>query len=602
MSNNQRTANVADDTRQNTTRHMLHYWRRHAGILALSFVSLVALTTLTLAKAWILTPIVDGFMAEDRSPNGIYVVCGIVGAILMGQAIVNWAYLIAAKAASSRVVFDIRNDIFDRLLRQGMGYYVDNPSSELTTRVINDLTAFQDLAMAGIQNFVKDALLIILLVGFLVSKDLTLALSTFAICGVTALLLKGLSARVRTAGRDEQKMVGRVANRLGEAIGGIELILSLGQSARWKSEFKSTNVELQSSQMRSQRTMAITVGGIGLILGIAIPAFLFVTGKALLEGEITAGQFAAIFAAIYLLQGPAQGIGNNAAYIARGLAAGDRAFRLLDDPLVMEAPSDPLPLKNATGLVVAHDLHFRYGGEPVLRGISFTIPPRQLAVIVGDSGAGKSTLAKLVVRLYDPSEGDVQFDGVPIQKVTQPDLYTAVGYVSQDLFLFDETLAFNLRIARPEATEEEMWEALRTACLDDFIESLPDGLQTFVGERGARLSGGQRQRLALARAFLRHTPILVLDEATSAMDTDLERRILANLVEAGEDRTIIAITHRLSLAQMADRVIVLKDGVMVEDGTAAELAESGGEFARLARASSVGTDDAAPAPEAQVHP
>jgi ABC-type multidrug transport system fused ATPase/permease subunit len=227
---------------------------------------------------------------------------------------------------------------------------------------------------------------------------------------------------------------------------------------------------------------------------------------------------------------------------------------------------------------------FSYGATPVIRGLSFAIEPGELAVMVGDSGAGKSTVARLLLRFYDPQEGRILVDDVSVRDLARETLHRNLSYVGQEVFLFDGTIDFNVRIGKPDATDAEVAEALRVACLDDFVAELPDGVHTLAGERGVRLSGGQRQRIAIARAVLTSARILVLDEATSALDMELEQRILERLVNTRGGRTLFAVTHRLSLAEIADRVMVLRDGMLVEEGSAQDLAAADGEYARLLRA------------------
>ena len=285
---------------------------------------------------------------------------------------------------------------------------------------------------------------------------------------------------------------------------------------------------------------------------------------------------------MYLLQSPAMTIGNSLASLSRGTAAAGRALELLEiSPSVTEPDTPSRPPSGLIG-VEFQDVSFGYRREaPAIRGLSFDLRPNELVVMVGDSGAGKSTVARLLLRFYDPDSGRILLGGTPIHQLSRKDLYDLVTYVSQDVFLYDETLEFNLKIGNPAASDDEVDAALRVAAVDRFLSSLPDGLQTRVGERGARLSGGQRQRISLARAILRPAPILVLDEATSALDLELEQQVIGNLAHSSESRTVFAITHRLSLAEIADRVLVLKDGSLAQEGRPDDLADQPGEFSRL---------------------
>jgi ABC-type multidrug transport system fused ATPase/permease subunit len=259
-------------------------------------------------------------------------------------------------------------------------------------------------------------------------------------------------------------------------------------------------------------------------------------------------------------------------------------MELLQDQPTVNDPAEPQSLPSGPARLECRGVTFSYGSEPVIQDLSLAVSAGETVVMVGDSGAGKSTVARLLLRFYDPTRGQVLLNGVPLPELGRDDLYRVVTYVSQDVYLFDETLEFNIKMGKPAASDHEVREAIRAAGLRKLVEGLPQGLATRVGERGVRLSGGQRQRVALARAVLTDAQILVLDEATSALDMDLEKRVLQNLVNLRRDRAIFAITHRLSMAEVADRVLVLREGRLVEEGTAEQLVKAGGEFARLASA------------------
>jgi len=566
-------------------RRIRHYLELVRGPFLISLGLLLVVSLLTAAKAWIVKPVVDTFTSGETTMAHVWRICGVVVGIFVAQAVVTWAYTWFARAASAGLVRAIRSDLFAHLLRQSLGWFVTRPSSDLTSRVINDVTTFETAAVNTIQEVIRDALTILGLLGVLFIHDWRLAGICLGALAVVGLVLRWTNTTLGGLARRVQEVLSRVARQLTETIGGMELVLSVGLGRRWEERFRNVIRDHFQSSVRVQRASATTVLAVSLVIAAGIGIILVVTGSAVIRGEITVSEFASFLATLYLLQAPAVSLGASISYIARGFAAGERAFELLDAQGEMPEPAEAVDLERPEGCLEFRGVSFGYGENAVLRDLSFAVEPGRIGVLVGDSGAGKSTVARLLLRFYDPWKGEVLIDGVPLTKLRQASLRRCLSYVGQDVYLFDDTIEFNLRLARPDASAEELDAAIREACLDDFIAGLPEGLATPVGERGVFLSGGQRQRIALARSILSGAPVLLLDEATSALDMDLERRLLSNLAHSSRRHTIFAITHRLSLAEVADRVFVLKDGVLAESGTAATLRDRDGEYARLARAS-----------------
>ncbi|MCZ6574106.1 MAG: ABC transporter ATP-binding protein [Planctomycetota bacterium] len=566
-------------------RRLVPYFRRVRGPFLLSLLFLFLISSLTGLKAWIIQPVVDTFQGGDIEPNQLYLFVGIVVGIFVLQAVFNFCYLVTFRRASIGIAREIRSEQISKLLEHGLGYFHARPTGEITSRVVNDVQAFKASGVVTLQMILRDLITILVLLSVMIAQSLSVAVVCCGIIFAVGLILKIMSRRIRKLARDAQDKLAQVTNQLTQVIGGIELILSFGLGSTWRDRLQDVNVDHSETEMKVGMADAIAISSVLITVSLGVGAILLVTGRSLLAGEITSGEFAAIFGAIYLMQAPAQKIASSVSNISKGIVAGGRALELLDEDPVIRDPEHPRAFVEAAGRVELRDVSFGYRDTPVIRSLSFAVEPGELVVMVGDSGAGKSTVAKMLLRFYDPDAGAVVVDGVALPELMREDLYRSISYVGQDVYLFDETVDFNLRVGRPQASADEVAAAMRIACVDEFAAQLPQGLETSVGERGVLLSGGQRQRIAIARAILSEARILVLDEATSALDMDLERKILQNLVDAPKRRTIFAITHRLSMAGIADRVIVLKDGRLVEEGTAAELADSGGEFTRLQRAS-----------------
>jgi len=566
-------------------RHLLRYLRDVWPSFLISLVLLLLVAGLTAAKAWIIQPVVDRFLSGASTADDLVVLCALVAGILLSQAILNWSYAVMARRASANVVRLIRNDLFSHLSKLSLGYFVSRPSADLASRVVNDVGAFEAAAVGAIQNLLRDFATVGMLLGVLLIKDWRLALTCLGIILVSGLILRHMSGRIAGLARRVQEVASGLNRQLIEMVGGIEVVLGFGLKERWAERFHNLTRTHCNTQVRATKTNASSVLLVLIVVGVGIPAILFVTGRALLRGDISPGDFGTFLAAMYLMQAPALNISNAVANLTRGMAAVGRAFEIFDaSPDVLD-PSDPVALPDRQLDLEFRDVSFEYtDGLPVLRDVSFRVEPGELVVIVGDSGSGKSTIAKLLMRFYDPTGGNILISRIGLDQVSRDQLYSQIGYVSQNVFLFDESIEFNLKAGRPDASADEIGEALRLACASDFINEIPGGLDAQVGERGIRISGGQRQRIAIARALISEAKLLVLDEATSALDMDLELQILRNLAQARRTHTIVAISHRLSLANVADRVLVLKSGILVEQGPASALDRQDGEFARLRRA------------------
>jgi len=555
----------------------------------LAFVLLLSGSILTAAKAWMIQPAVDRFIQGPVSGSLLWLLCGVVAVLFIVHAVLDWYFMIVSRSTNVRVARNIREDLFDNLIRHNLGYFVKHPSSELVTRVINDVAVLEVFAIATLMGLVRNSITLLMLLGVMLYQNLTLGLICALVMISAGLVLRYFAKYVAVISRRIQWNLGRVANRLSEMIGGMELILGFGLADFWRRQFADANQDYYKAQVRGVMANGAPMAIIQLVAGITLAAVLLIMGRALLHDEMTGGQLLSFLAIMYLMQDPAKRVGECVAMMSQGLAAGERAFELIEIAAGDAGQHGHQVLIDCTGRLEFRQVSFSYNEDPVIRDLSFRVEPRELVVMVGRSGAGKSSVARLIHRFYDPDSGQVFIDGIDARDIDVQSLYRAVSYVSQDVFLFNDTIEYNLKIGKPDASEEELAAAIRIACVGDFLPLLPDGLHTVVGERGVRLSGGQRQRIAIARAVLSNAPILVLDEATSAVDMELEQRILQNLMSMGGPRTIFGITHRLTLAEMADRILVMQDGRLVEEGTSAELTEADGEYALLRRAADATT-------------
>lgn len=549
-----------------------------------AFVLLFLGSALTATKAWMIQPAVDKFIEGPVNSSVLWLLCGLVAVIFISHAVIEWLFIIVSKSANVRVARNIRGDLFHNLMRHNLGFFAKHPSSDIMTRVINDIAVLEVFAVGALMGLVRNTVTLVMLLGVMLYQDVALGLICGTVIIVAGFVLRHIAKYIAVLSRRIQNSLSTVANRLSEMIAGMELIIGFGLADLWGKRFARVNKEYCDAQVLGVKASSAPMIIIQLVGGITLAVVLLIMGQALLQEEMTGGQLLSFLAVMFLMQDPAKRIGDCIATISQGLAAGERAFELIEVQTGGVEPHNLHVLNNCAGRLEFKQVSFSYDEDPVVQNLSFRVEPRELVVMVGRSGAGKSSVARLIQHFYDPDNGQVFIDGIDVRDIEVQSLYRAVSYVSQDVFLFNDTIEFNLKIGKPDASEEELATAIEIACVNDFLPNLPDGIHTVVGERGARLSGGQRQRVAIARAVLSNAPILVLDEATSAVDMNLERRILGNLMSMGGSRTIFGITHRLTMAELADRVLVLRDGRLVEEGTSAELIDADGEYAQLRRA------------------
>ena len=575
-----RQTNQGPNVRQ-VFRRLVGYLGAVRGKFILSLAFMAVSSSLTAAKAWIVQPTVDTFLEGPTENAQLRILCAIVLAIFVLQAVFNWLFVVFARVVSADVTRRIRSELFSHLQRQSLGYFTNVRSSDLMGRVIADVSVFESSALGALQGFIRNGMTLALLLGVMLMQQLQWGLIWFAVMVVTGFVLRSMGRRIITVARGAQDKLSRLAHHLSEITAGIAVIIGFGVKDHWQKQFAESNQNYCEMQVKTTHIRSLAAALLEALTGVTLAGILLWMGSAVLDGDLTAGQLLSFLAVMFLVQAPAQRMTQCVAGLSQGFAAGERAFEIFDQKPEICDPQNPRALPMDGGQVEFRNVSFSYDDHCVIKDLSFVIRSKEFVVLAGQSGSGKSTVTKLAQRFYDPDRGQLLINGIDVREVRRQDLCTAVSYVAQDVFLFDETIRFNIEIGNPDATQAELDEVIRVACLAEVIDELPNGLQSSVGERGERLSGGQRQRIGIARALLMNSRILILDEATSALDMDLERRLFNNLAAVRRTRTILAITHRLTMAGIADRVLVLRDGRLVEEGSSADLGAADGGFSRL---------------------
>jgi ATP-binding cassette, subfamily B, bacterial MsbA len=519
--------------------------------------------------------------ALDTGPkiNSIILICLAIPAIMMVRSLCSYGSTYCMQWVSNRVVSDIRNQLFSKMLRNSMDFFNKARSGFLMSLITNNTRVMQMALSTVGSDIFKQPITIVGAISVLLVMDWKFTLVTLILFPTCLLPLRIYGQRARKAVQNEQEGMAEMVVTMQETFAGIRVIKSFAREAHQEKEFKRSNQTQFSQMMRIIRSLEATGPLVETIAAIGV-------GMALLyvySANLSVGRFFGLISGIFILYDPIKTLSRIHLVMQRSMAATTSIFSLLDSqPTVRDAP-DAIALSSSQGRIDFEDVTFRYANTvtDAISNLTLHIEPGKTYALVGASGAGKSTILSLILRLYDPTSGAVKIDGRDLRSVTQKSLRERIGLVTQETFLFHDTIFSNIQFGRLNATPEEIREAARAAYAHDFIMAQPKGYETVIGDKGCLLSGGQQQRLAIARAVLKNAPILLLDEATSSLDSESEQQIQRALAELATGRTVIAIAHRLSTVLSADQIIVMDGGRIKEIGTHAELLEKSGYYRRL---------------------
>jgi subfamily B ATP-binding cassette protein MsbA len=504
----------------------------------------------------------------------------IVGTFLF-RGLVNFGSAYLIEYVGQRIVEDLRNALNSHLQSLSLSFFHRTPTGTILSRVTNDTTLVREALTQSSASMMKDATTLLALIVVAFMKDWFLALLAFIVFPVSILPLMGVYKKVRTSSRRGQGSLGNLTALLQETIQGNRVVKAFGMEEYERERFASENQRLFRHSMKAGRLRAFVPPMVELVAACGIAAVVWYGGASVISGERTQGAFVAFLTAMMLLYEPFKHLTRTNAAIQNGLAAAERLFEVLDEHNDVTNRPDADILKGIQHGLRFENVSFRYLDDWVLRHINLEVRAGEVVALVGPSGGGKSTLSDLIPRFYDVNEGQVLIDGKDIRDVTLQSLREQIAVVTQFTFLFNDSVRNNIAYGAPERPLEEVIAAAKAANAHDFIMALPQGYDTIIGELGVRLSGGQRQRLAIARALLKNAPILILDEATSSLDTESERLVQDAIEQLMVGRTVLVIAHRLSTIQRADRILVLVDGQIVEEGRHEELLIHNAQYRRL---------------------
>jgi ATP-binding cassette subfamily B protein/subfamily B ATP-binding cassette protein MsbA len=590
---------VSDRTRGGTLSSILvvlRYARRYVRPLSLSTLATVALVGIQLLVPWIVNRLVSGVGDSVKASAPLSLVTALAGGLLglyVIRAFLRFTASYLSHAAGWGVVADARQDVYEHLQKLSMRFYEDQQTGQLMSRMVNDTDRFENLISHAVPDILVNVLTLFGVSAMMFAMNWRLALITLVPIPLVVVAARSYARFVAPAFRERQKDLAELNATLQDNLAGIREIKAFSHEEREARRIGGKIQNYRFSLLRALRMMATFSPFVEFASSLGTVIVIYFGGRLAFQQVLSIGDLVAFFLYLEMFYQPVRALSGAQEQIQEARVGSERVAAILNEkPDIADRPgARPLPGR-AEGAIRFHDVSFRYSrGEMVLEHIDLEVPARSMVALVGPSGVGKTTLASLVPRFYDASEGRITLDGVDIRDIELRSLRRQVSVVLQDVFLFHGSVRENILFGRPEATDAELLEASRIANAHEFVAQLPDGYDTLIGERGIKLSGGQKQRVSIARAVLKDAPILILDEATSSVDTRTEALIRQALERLMKGRTVLIIAHRLSTIRSADFIAVLENRRLREIGTHEQLMEANGLYRYLSTLQDVSTEE-----------
>ncbi len=552
------------------------YWWR----IAISLVATLGVAGMNGAIALMIKPVLQKMFVQKDMQIFILLPIGIV-AIYVVRGICRFTAGYFISTAGQLAIQDIREDFYRKNMSLSMRFFNNNPTGSLMSRVLNDVTTMQDGVANIVTGLLNDGFSAIGLIAVIFYRNWQLALVSIIAIPVTVYPAQKIGKRIKRLSSQGLGKIGDISRILQETFSGIKVIKAFGLEQREIGKFVNCNREFYNIARKAIKYNGLSTPVMEVITSLGIAGVIWYGGTMVMHGKMTSADIISFMAAMLMLFNPIKGLLSAYNVIQRSLGAADRVFEILDEvPDIQDRP-DAIEIDRAKGNVEFREVSFCYNEEFVLKDINLSVRNGEVVAFVGPSGGGKTTLVSLIPRFYDPTTGSVSIDGTDIRSLKSKSLLDQIALVDQETFLFNDTIANNIRYGKPEASIDEVKKAAEAAFAHDFIMEMPEDYDTNIGDRGVRLSGGQRQRLCIARAILKNAPVLILDEATSALDTESEQMVQKALNNLMSNRTTLVIAHRLSTIFHADKIVVLEKGEIVECGTHHQLLEQDGLYKKL---------------------
>jgi len=565
-------------------RKFIAYYRPHLRLFILDMACAFMIAGIDLVFPRFTTLALDNYIPSGNM-RGIVIISVIMAMLFILRAVFNYIVNYWGHVVGVRMEYNMRKDIFSHLQTLSFSYFDKVRTGKIMSRIVNDLREITELAHHGPEDLFISVVTLVGAFVILMQNDWRLTLVVFAY--IPFMIWYGIKKRQKMARafRLVRKKIANVNAQLENSISGIRVAQSFTNEEFEKNKFDLGNQEFKESRQFAFKSMAEMTTGIDLMMNMLKVTVLALGGYLTYSGEITIGAFVAYFLYVDLFLQPIRRLMQFAQQYEDGMSGFERFVEIMETKSSITDSPDAIELTDVRGDVRVEGVSFAYdGGENVLKDISLHIPAGEMVALVGPSGGGKTTLCHLIPRFYDVNSGKITIDGIDIRNVTLHSLRSHIGIVQQDVFLFAGSIRDNIAYGKGDATDEEIVEAAKRANIHDFILSLENGYDSYVGERGVMLSGGQKQRISIARVFLKNPPLLILDEATSALDNETELKIQESLEALSKGRTTLVIAHRLSTIKNADEIVVITSDGIIERGSHDELLEMGGHYARLYRA------------------
>ena len=557
---------------------LFFYLRAHIGKLIFTSLMMMFATALESSIPEITGRIVDELFAKERDQQ----IALLYALALFGVIVLSSLFAMTSTAASSwvsnKVIMDLRVDMFSKLLRLPKSYFDQHPTGKTLSKLTFDVEQISAAASSIWLDFIKSSMMVIILVGYLFYKNWQLSLTLLVLLPLVYLAVKLSSNRMRSSSQKVQNSMGRMTHLLDENISGSSLVKIYHAQDQETNKFNDLITSIRQQRFKVDMTAVFNTGFVNILIGLSLGSVVYFSSTSL---AMSAGEFLSFFTAMGMLVKPAKSLVNINKPLQTAMAAGESVFGLIDED---EEHNDGTKLlEDSKGAIQFNNVSFGYSDEAtVLNNINLDIKPGETIALVGSTGSGKTTIIQLLAKFYSPNSGTITIDGIDISEFEIDSLRSQIAFVDQNVRLFNDTVKGNIALGQIDTMNDAQIEnAAKVSNSHEFIQQLSNQFDTEIGEDGTKLSGGQRQRLAIARAIAKDSPILILDEATSALDSATEKQVQQAIDEMQKDRTTIIIAHRLSTVQKADRIIVLRHGEIIEQGSHQELLDANGEYAGL---------------------